>query len=167
MTAVTIERFIRLEETQHVPDAARMLFERKYKNAIPDFPHHIVAYYRASDGAEVPACYIHFTDCGDILLGGGACVDDRVLRKMSSDERDALRTVGGIYQFALTWSVRHFSDRFAAVFGYCGDALAERVDRAAGFESTVYDRLLVYWTREVDAERRHRMVEKAQAFTPF
>ena len=115
----------------------------------------------------MPVCYIHFTDCGDILLGGGACVDDRVLRKMSTDERDALRTVGGIYQFALTWSVRHFSDRFAAVFGYCGDALAERVDRAAGFESTAYDRLLVYWTREVDAVRRHRMVEKAQAFTPF
>ena len=167
MIATMLDRFIRLEETQHVPEPARALFLRKYKNEIPDFPHHVVANYRAADSAEVPVCYIHFTDCGDILLGGGACVDDRVLRKMSAGERDELRDVGGIYQFALTWSVNHFSQQFAAVFGYCGDKLAERVDRAAGFESTAYDRLLVYWTREVGAARRKQMVEKAQAFTPF
>lgn len=167
MIATMLERFIRIEVTHDVPPSARALFLRKYKNEIPDFPHHVVAYYRAADSSEVPVCYIHFTDCGDILLGGGACVDDRVLRKMSAEERDALRGVGGIYQFALTWSVDHFSRQFAAVFGYCGDKLAERVDRAAGFVSTDYERLLVYWTRDVDAARRKQMVEKAQAFTPF
>ena len=167
MIATMLDGFIRLEETHDVPASARALFLRKYKSEIPDFPHHVVAYYRPANGAELPICYIHFTDCGDILLGGGACVDDRLLRKMSADEREALRRVGGVYQFALTWSVKHFSNRFDAVFGYCGDTLAERVDRAAGFESTNYDRLLVYWTGDANAARRKQMIEKAQAFTPF
>ena len=162
-----LDQFIRLEETHDVPQSARALFLRKYKHAIPEFPHHVVAYYRGRDGTEAPVCYMHATDCGDILLGGGACADDRVLRRMAADERNALRNAGGIYQFALTWAVNHFSRQFAGIFAYCGDALAERIDRAAGFESTIHDRLLVYWTRDVNVVRRNQMVEKAQAFTPF
>jgi hypothetical protein len=126
-----------------------------------------VAYYRTAEGASLLACYVHFTDCGDILLGGGACVDDRVLRRMSTQQRDAVREAGGIYRHALEWSVRHFSARFAAIFGYCGDALAERIDRAAGFESTPHDHLLVYWTRESDTRRRRQMIAKANSFAPF
>jgi len=164
---MTLDDFISIEETQDIPAAAEPLFQRKYQRAIPDFPHHVVAAYRGAPGVAPMLCYIHFTDCGDILLGGGACVDDRVLRRMSVEERDLIREAGGIYQHALRWSVRHFAPRFGAVFGYCGDALAERIDRAVGFQSTSYDKLLVFWTRESDERRRRQMIEKANSFAPF
>lgn len=163
---MTLDDFIMMGEGSDIPVAAEALFRRKYQRGVPDFPHHVIASYR--DGADTPlVCYIHFTDCGDILLGGGACVDDRVLRQMKIEQRDLIRAAGGIYQHALRWSVRHFAPRFAAIFGYCGDALAERIDRAVGFESTAHEHLLVYWTRDVDARRRHQMVEKANSFAPF
>ena len=162
-----IDDFISVSEGEDVPAVAELLFQRKYKRAIPDFPHHVVAFYHDADGVSQPVCYVHFTDCGDILLGGGACTDDRVLRKMSAAERDALHAAGGIYQHALRWSVRHFAPRFAAVFGYCGSALAERIDRAVGFQSTPHEHLLVYWTGDADARRRRQMIAKAHSFGAF
>lgn len=160
--------FIDVTECEDAPQAAQTLFRRKYGRDLPEFPHHVVANYRSTQAGEAtPVCYVHFTDCGDILLGGGACVDNRQLRRMDARQRDAIRTAGGIYQYTLRWSVAHFAPRFAAVFGYCGDALAERIDRAVGFESTTHDHLLVFWTRNVDARRQRQMIAKAQAFAPF
>jgi len=161
-----IEDFIDVRETEDVPAALESLFQRKYQRALPQFPHHVAAYYRG-DGVAIPVCYVHFTDCGDILLGGGASVDNRMLRRMTNDQRAAVHAAGGLYHHVLAWSVRHFAPRFAAIFGYCGDTLAERVDRAVGFQSTAHERLLVFWTRDVDARRRGHMVEKANAFVPF
>jgi hypothetical protein len=163
---VILDDFISLSESEDIPPAAQPLFQRKYQRGVPDFPHHVVATYRTASESPL-VCYIHFTDCGDILLGGGACVDDRVLRQMPLQQRDLIRAAGGIYQHALRWSVQHFAPRFSAIFGYCGDALAERIDRAVGFESTVHEHLLAYWTRDVDARRRRQMVEKANSFAPF
>lgn len=162
-----IDDFISVQETEDVPEVAESLFQRKYQRGVPEFPHHVVASFRANEAEMVPVCYVHFTDCGDILLGGGACVDDRVLRRMTLEQRDAVRTAGGVYQHALQWSVRHFALRFAAIFGYCGDALAERIDRAVGFESTPHDHLLVYWTRDSDDRHRRQMIAKANSFAPF
>ncbi|HMM65650.1 MAG TPA: hypothetical protein PKC03_01805 [Dokdonella sp.] len=162
-----IDDFIIVNEADRGPAFATPIFQRKYRLPVPEFPHHVIAYHRGDDDMFSVGCYIHFTDCGDILLGGGACTDDRVLRRMSADQRDCVRAAGGLYLHTLKWSLRHFGDRFAAVFGYCGDALAERVDRAAGFESTAHDRLLVYWTREVEPGRKAQMVAKAFSFIPF
>jgi hypothetical protein len=159
--------FISVTATDDVPDIAEALFQRKYKRGVPDFPHHVVAMFNSAENTSLLACYIHFTDCGDILLGGGACVDNRVLRGMSVEQRDLIHDVGGIYRYALEWSVQHFSTRFDAIFGYCGDALAERIDRAAGFQSTPHDHLLVYWTGESDARRRRQMIAKAHSFGAF
>jgi hypothetical protein len=163
---MNIEDFIDVRETEDAPAALESLFRRKYQRTLPQFPHHVAAYHRDQGGA-VPLCYVHFTDCGDILLGGGACVDNRMLRRMTHDQRAAVHAAGGMYHHVLAWSVRHFAPRFDAIFGYCGDALAERVDRAVGFRSTAHERLLVYWTRDVDARRRGHMIEKANAFVPF
>ena len=163
---MTVGEFIVVRASDDVPETAQALFRRKYGRDIPDFPHHVVAYLRDGD-ALTPLCYVHFTDCGDILLGGGACSDDRVMRRMSAAQRAIVRDAGGVYQHVLGWSVRHFAPRFAAIFGYCGDALAERVDRAVGFQSTPYDHLLVYFTRDVEPHRRRQMIEKAHSFGAF
>jgi hypothetical protein len=162
-----LDAFVRVAADEDVPQPAQALFQRKYRRDIPEFPHHVVAYATPAGAAEQALCYVHFTDCGDILLGGGACTDDRVLRRLALREREALRQAGGPYQHALVWAVRHFAPRFSAIFGYCGDALAARVDRAVGFVDTGLPHLLVYWTREVDQRRRAQMIAKAHSFAPF
>src|SRR4051812_19957997 len=63
-----IDKFITVTEVDEGPAFADALFQRAYKKPAPDFPHHIVAFYRRADGAQVPVSYVHFTDCGDMFL---------------------------------------------------------------------------------------------------
>jgi len=162
-----VSDFIDVGESARITAPAQALFLRKFRTPAPDFPHHVLAHLRDASGEGHLVCYIHFTDGGDILLGGGACTDERVLRRLSSAERDALRRAGGIYQYALEWSVRHFAPRFSAVFGYCGDKRAERVDLAAGFVPTAHRHLLVYWTRKLEAARQDELTARAMTHVPF
>lgn len=142
------------------------LFARRFGHPLPDFPHHVVARVRA-DGVEAPLCYIHFTEHAGVLLGGGACVDDRLLRRLEAGTRCALKAAGGPYQACLRWAVAHFAPRFPAIFGYCGDVLAERADRAVGFEPTGHPHLLAYFTWPLDAAERARLIAIAHAVGPF
>jgi hypothetical protein len=162
-----IDRHIAVRVVEDGKVFADPIFLRRYRSVAPDFPHHVLAFHRAEDGSETPVCYIHFTVMGDCLLGGGACVDDRVLRRMDVAARAAIREAGGLYQHALAWSVRHFSDQYRAIFGYCGDALAERADLAVGFVRTAHPRLLAYFTRELETTERDRLIAEANAVGPF
>lgn len=162
-----IDTFIVTTEVDCGPAFVEPIFQRRYRASAPDSGHHVVGFHRRADGAFTPAAYVHFTDCGDLLLGGGACVDDRVFRQMTAEQRAAVHAAGGLYHHVLAWSVRHFAPRFAAIFGYSGDALAGRVDRAVGFAPTEHEHLLVYWTREVEPSEQSRLIEKANGFAPF
>jgi hypothetical protein len=145
---------------------ANALFQRRYRENVPDFPLHVVAFWN-DDGKEIPVCYIHFTAQGRALLGGGACVDDRAMRRMPASLRDAIREAGGLYKYSLGWSMRHFAPRCDAIFGYCGDALAERVDLALGFKKTEHRHLLVYWIRELTSEKQQDLITCAHAVGAF
>jgi hypothetical protein len=146
---------------------AAALFRRRYGVEPPSFPHHVLAFDRGPGGSDEPVCYIHFTEMDGLLLGGGACVDDRALRRMDAPTRAAIRAAGGLYRMTLDWAVRHFAPSWPAIFGYCGDPLAERIDLAAGFERTRHPHLLVHWTRPLpDADREH-LVAQAHAIGPF
>ena len=151
-----------------VPNAAiaNALFQRRYRQDAPDFPHHVVAFWCDED-REIPVCYIHFTALGSALLGGGACVDDRAMRRMPASLRTAIRDAGGLYKYTLGWSMRHFALHCAAIFGYCGDALAERVDLALGFAKTGHRHLLVFWTRELAPEKQQDLISRAHAVGGF
>lgn len=142
------------------------LFSRRFGHPLPEIPHHVVARVLV-DGAARPLCYIHFTEYQGVLLGGGACVDDRLLRRLDPAVRHALKAVGGPYQASLRWAVAHFAPRFPAIFGYCGDVLAERADRAVGFEPTGHPHLLAYFTRALAPDERRRLVALAHAVGPF
>ncbi len=155
-----------VEEVEDGARVANALFRLRYHQDSPDFPHHVIAFWRSGDG-KIPLCYIHFTAQGDALLGGGACVDNRALRQLPAELRAAIRTAGGLYKYSLAWSVRHFAPRFTAIFGYCGDALAERTDLVVGFSKTKHPHLLVYWTRETDEAERQKLVAQAHAIGPF
>ena len=93
---MSIDKFITVTEVDEGPAFADGLFQRAYKKPAPDFPHHIVAFYRRADGAQVPVSYVHFTDCGDMFLAGGAATDGNILRSMSADEQAALNEYGGL-----------------------------------------------------------------------
>lgn len=162
-----LDRFLVLREVEDGKALADPIFQRRYRVPAPDFPIHVLAFYRDEVGTEIPVCYIHFTVQGDLLLGGGACVDDRVLRRMAPEARAAIKQAGGLYQRALAWSVQQLGSRCKAIFGYCGDALAERADLAVGFRRTGHDKLLVYFTQVVSDSERERLIAQAHAVGPF
>ena len=162
-----IERYVVVREVDDGKPFADPIFERRYRATAPDFPIHILAFYLAPDGQELPVCYIHFTEKGEILLGGGACVDDRGLRRMSPEARLAVRKTGGLYQHVLSWSLCHLSSRCKAIFGFCGDALAERADLAVGFRRTAHSKLLVHFSQEFDESERLRLIAEAHSVGPF
>lgn len=143
------------------------LFRHRYGTEAPDFPYHVLAFARDGARRGELLCYIHFTAQGDLLLGGGACVDNRALRRLPRESRDAIRESGGLYRTALAWSVEHFSPRYKAIFGYCGDALAERVDLDVGFRKTAHEHLLVYFSDDAGSDDRERMIAEAHAVGPF
>lgn len=154
-------------EVDDGPGIAGALFQRRYREQAPDFPHHMVGFWLAPDGQRHPACYIHFTPSGDFLLGGGACSDNRLLRRLPAGQRDLLRSAGGIYHHTLHRSLQLFSDRYSAVFGYVGDALSYRVTCAAGFSQTAHRHLLVHFTRPLPPARQHELIAQANAIGPF
>jgi hypothetical protein len=162
----TLEPQIVVEEVADGGRVANALFRLRYHADAPHFPHHVIAFW--NHGAQkIPLCYIHFTAQGDVLLGGGACVDNRALRRLPAELRDAIRAAGGLYKYTLAWSVRHFAPCFSAIFGYCGDVLAERTDLAVGFKKTEHARLLVYFTRQLAESRQLELIEQANAVGAF
>ncbi|MBX3724732.1 MAG: hypothetical protein KF823_02310 [Xanthomonadales bacterium] len=156
-----------VEEVEDGHTLARALFRRRYRLEIPDFPLHVVGFWVDDQGSRHPACYIHWSRDGDILLGGGACSDDRLLRRLPAADRQALRTVGGIYRHTLVRSLAIYADRCSALFGYSGDALAIRETCAAGFEPTGHPHLLVHFPRPLPPERRRELIAQAHAIGPF
>lgn len=145
---------------------ANAMFRRCHGEDAPDYPHHVIAFW-CDGGREVPLCYINFLAKGELLLGGGACVDKAAMRELPADLRALIRAAGGLYQYSLAWAVNHFAAHYPAVFGYCGDGLAERVDLAAGFHKTRHPKLLVYWTRPLAEAEQKRLVDAANAVGPF
>ncbi|HET6632454.1 MAG TPA: hypothetical protein VFG73_07085 [Rhodanobacteraceae bacterium] len=162
-----LDDFVSVSEVQDATLLAGDLFRRKFGLAIPEFPHHFVAFVRLPGGALQPACYTHATDCGDIALGGGACTDTRVLRRLDASQRERLRAVGGIYRYTLLGMLDQLRARFPVLFAYCGDALSERVMLATDFQPTGEPGLLAYWMATVTERRRAQMVAKARSFVPF
>ena len=156
-----IDQHVRIEivpDGQHLIDS---MFRHRFQQPAPDIPHHIVVFCRTVNDQWVPAAYMHATECEDFVLGGGACVDNRVLRQLSPESRRCIAETGGLYLHSARWAIKHYSPNFSAVFGYCGDRLAERIDLAAGFVRTEYPNLLVCFTRELSAQEKSRLIEDA------
>ena len=164
---MNIDGFITVTQVDEGPAFADALFRRAYKKPAPDFPHHIVAFYRRPDGAQVPVSYVHFTDCGDIFLAGGACTDGNIVRTMSVDEQVALHEYGGLMLATLRHGFDLYSSRCEAIFTCCGEPRALATTPKLGFIETGVQYLLVNWLRTTDPKRRREMLAKAKNFMPF
>jgi len=162
-----IDDFIIVTEVDDGPAFAGGLFQRKYGTAAPQFPHHVVAFWKRDDGAFVPASYVHFTDAGDIFLAGGACTDGDVLRAMSSIQRNAVERYGALMLATLRYGFAKWGRRCEAIFTCCGDARALETTPKLGFGETGVPHLLVHWQRELSPARRAELIAKAASFMPF
>lgn len=164
---IDINDYVRVEIVSDGQRLAESMFQHRYRQSAPDFPHHVVVFCLTQSGHWLPTAYMHATDAGDFLLGGGACVDDRVLRSLSKEARRTIAAAGGLYLYALRWAMEYFSPRYRAIFGYCGDHLAERIDLSAGFIRTPHQHLLVYFTGPLPDSEKNRLIEAAHLVGPF
>jgi hypothetical protein len=162
-----IDDFIIITEVDRGPVFAEALFKRKYRVRVPDFRHHVVAFWKRDGGAFVPVSYVHFTDCGDIMLIGGACTDGELLRTMSEAQRAAIDEDGGINLAVTRYCLTRFGPRCDAVFGHCGDARSWDILSRCGFERVREPYLIARWSRPLEDARRLEMIEKATTFAPF
>lgn len=162
-----IADFVTVTEVDQGPAFADALFQRAYRKTAPDFPHHVVAFYRRPDGLQVPVSYVHFTDCGDIFLAGGACTDGDTLRAMTHEQQTALRDYGGLMLATLRYGFERYGAHCEAVFTCCGDARALETTPKVGFVETGIEYLLVNFRGEPVPQRRREMIAKATSFMPF
>jgi len=161
-----ISDFIVVEEVDD-PSLADALFQRGYRKNAPQFPHHIIAWYVRGDGSRVPVSYVHFTDCNDIWLAGGAATDGDFLRSLPSAQQQVLRDYGGLMLATLRYGFERYGPKCDAIFTCCGDARALATTPKVGFVETGVQYLLVNFQRDVSERRKRELTAKAASFMPF
>ena len=133
------------------------LFRRKFHVPPPDFPIHYVSFYRPAPSDIRVIGYVHYSEFEDSYLCGGLVIDDRLYRRMPVSHRQAIRKCGGIAEHLLKITFARLAHA-AAIWGYVGDARAERVDERVGFRRTDHPYVMVCWMREFsDADKRDRL----------
>jgi hypothetical protein len=142
---------------------AGALFQRAFHAAIPDYPRHYIATYARH--SEVVG-YVHFTPYEDVYLCGGMVINAPAYRTMPADDRARLGAAGGIAEIMLRACFADLTDR-PAIFGYCGDTKAMRVDLRAGFERTLHPLLIVHWKQAVDAPRKQALIDMVHRLGAF
>ncbi|MEZ5464616.1 MAG: hypothetical protein R3F22_05185 [Lysobacteraceae bacterium] len=164
---IKLDDWLTISEVDDGPFFAEAIFQRKYAQSAPDFPHHVVAFLRREGGALVPASYLHFTRHEDVVLVGGGATDGRAFSQVPSEVAEAIRATGGLLLRTLRFGFRKYANDCDAFFGHCGDPRAFEVDMQAGFQPTRVEHLLAYWHRLLDTKRRETLTDKVAALGPF
>ena len=164
---INLDDWLTLSEVDDGPAFAEPIFQRKYAQSAPDFPHHVVAFLRREDGAFVPASYLHFTLHEDVVLVGGGATDGRAFAQVPEEVANAIRDSGGLLLRTLRFGFGKYAGRCDAFFGHCGDPRAFEVDMQAGFQPTRVEHLLVYWHKLLDESRREALIDKVAALGAF
>lgn len=160
--------FILISEVDDGPAFAGHVFQRKYRADAPDFPHHVVAFYKHADHHLVPITYVHFRPWkGNLMLVGGACTDGRGFALMSEEHRALVTRAGGLMAQAQLYGFRKFGPRCDAFGGYCGDPRAWEVDMAVGYTPTPHKHLIVKWHKPLPDARRDEIIRELHAIGPF
>ncbi len=162
-----LDEFITVTEVDCGPVFADPIFKRNYRQSAPDFPHHIVAFYRRADGAFIPASYLHFRPYDEMMLIGGACTHGDIVRAMTPEQQQAVHAAGGLMLQTTRFALAKFGPRCQAVFGHCGDARSWSVLERAGFERTDAGYIVACWTRPLGHALRRELIAKAHAIGPF
>jgi|SRR5579883_2638582 hypothetical protein len=162
-----IDQFIVITEIDRGVEFAEPIFQRKYRTHAPDFPYHVVSFWKRGDGSFVPISYVHFWQRDRMMLIGGACTDGNVLRRMSDAERAAIDAAGGVNLLATRYALRRYGPLCDVVFGHCGDARSFGILMRCGFQPAKAPYLIAYWPRLLDERRRQALIAEADAIGPF
>ncbi len=157
---------IHLLEVDNAQPLAGHFFKRAFNDQIPNFPKHFVLLACNELGENMTLGYVHFTQHHNIYLGGGMCVNSRVLRHLPEHLRHELNEQGGVAFYMLSQTVKKLKN-CDAVFGYVGHKGAYRIDLAVGFEQTKHKHLIVYWKTELNQEQQQQTIQTAYEFGPF
>lgn len=145
---------------------AAELFERCFKQSIPDFPRHYVAFYRENSLKFQAVGYVHYTQVDDLYLCGGLCIDERAYRRISSHHRLTIKAAGGVAEQLLRYTLQDLSGA-KGIFGYVGDTRSEKIGLRVGFIHTGLKHLLVHWPKTLVEDKKAELIRKIAAFGPF
>lgn len=163
----TLHGFVTISEVDRADFLVSPLFRRKFGHPTPDFPRHLVAFYRAPDSSLHLLGYSHMRPFGDVYLSGGSCTEGDTIRRMQPQEREALQAAGGIWYWILKYAFRKYAGCCDAYFGHCGDARALEVALAAGFEVTEHTHVIAHWHKPLHPSIRRALIAKVHALGTF
>jgi hypothetical protein len=159
-----------VQEIERPDGAAIGLFERAFKSPPPTDPRHFVAILRRKDdrrNGHGLGGYIHFIRFEDgVFLCGGLCIDSRLYRTLSRDEREAIARQGSLSRWLASNSIAALG-RTNAVFAYTGDKRSRSDAFAIGFIPTEAPFLLVQWHDALPDSARAALVSRVVAHGPF
>ena len=164
--AASIDDIIRVEEVSDPGFFIGDLFRRRFHCDAPSYPRGFVAFYQPVRGRLEAVGFVHYLAHEDTYLCGGLVIDERRYRQMPADHRTAIKAAGGIAEKLLRVTFARLKDA-PAIWGYVGDALAEKVDLRAGFRHTSHPHVMVCWNRELPEEEKERRLARVIAIGPF
>ncbi len=165
---IELSDFLQVTEVDNAELFVTALFQRKFHSPPPDFQRHFVAFYKSDPELNqiTPIGYVHQTPYLDCHLCGGLVIDDRIYRTIPSEQRQVIRHAGGIAELLLRYSFSRLVDT-KAIWGYVGDAKAEKVDLRVGFVHSKVKPIMVCWKQQLTQEEKNQLLEQIVAIGPF
>jgi hypothetical protein len=166
VAASSIDDIIRVEEVSDAEFFIGDLFRRRFHGDPPNYPRHFVAFYQPVRARLEAVGFVHYLQHEDSYLCGGLVIDERRYRQMPADHRRVIKAAGGIAEKLLRVTFAKLADA-PAIWGYVGDALAEKVDLKVGFRHTEHKHIMVCWNKELSAEEKEQRLARVAALGPF
>jgi hypothetical protein len=161
-----LDEIVRVERVKNAEFYVGDLFRRKFGGDPPDYPIHFVAFYRFAPSRLQTIGYVHYMVFEDSYLCGGLVIDDRLYRRMESRHRRVVRAAGGIAEILLRAAMVDLADA-AAIWGYVGDLLSEKVNVRVGLRRTAHRYLMVHWSKPLAQEDKDQRLARVAALGPF
>jgi hypothetical protein len=166
VAAASIDDIIRVEEVSDAEFFVGDLFRRRFHGDPPNYPRHFVAFYQPVRSQLEAVGFVHYLAHEDSYLCGGLVIDERRYRQMPAEHRKAIKAAGGIAEKLLRVTFARLANA-PAIWGYVGDALAEKVDLRAGFRHTAHQHIMVFWNKELSPEEKEQRLARVVALGPF
>ena len=166
VVASSIDDIIRVEEVADAEFFIGDLFRRRFHGDPPNYPRSFVAFYQPIRSRLEAVGFVHYLAFEDSYLCGGLVIDERRYRQMPTEHRKIIKAAGGIAEKMLRVTFARLADA-PAIWGYVGDALAEKVDLRAGFRHTTHQHIMVCWNKDLSAEEKEQWLAKVVALGPF
>ncbi|HEY2990626.1 MAG TPA: hypothetical protein VGL11_23125 [Candidatus Binatia bacterium] len=166
VVASSIDDILRVEEVSDADFFVGDLFRRRFHGDPPNYPRSFVAFYQPVRSQLEAVGFVHYLAFEDSYLCGGLVIDERRYRQMPTEHRKVIKAAGGIAEKMLRVTFGRLAAA-PAIWGYVGDALAEKVDLRAGFRHTTHQHIMVCWNKDLPPEEKTQRLARVAALGPF